>query len=127
MKTFKLIIAGSRTLKFSTSFVNEIITNTNLIPEEAEAMEVVSGGANGIDKCGESWAKEFDCEIRRFLPDYEKFIGSVAPKKRNTQMAEYADALLLIWDGSSRGSLDMKTKMQQQGKPVYEVIVRNNK
>jgi hypothetical protein len=39
-------------------------------------------------------------------------------------MAEYADALLLIWDGSSRGSANMRQQMERRGKPVYEVILR---
>jgi hypothetical protein len=39
-------------------------------------------------------------------------------------MAEYADALLLIWDGKSRGSLNMKQQMLKLEKPVYEVIVK---
>jgi uncharacterized phage-like protein YoqJ len=36
-------------------------------------------------------------------------------------MAEYADALLLIWDGESRGSKNMLFNMKKLGKQVFEV------
>jgi hypothetical protein len=39
-------------------------------------------------------------------------------------MAEYADALILVWDGKSRGSASMKREMEKLGKPIYEVIVK---
>jgi hypothetical protein len=39
-------------------------------------------------------------------------------------MAEYADALLLIWDGESKGSLNMKQRMIGLKKPVYEVVLK---
>jgi hypothetical protein len=39
-------------------------------------------------------------------------------------MAEEADALLLIWDGESKGSANMKKEMLFKNKPVYEVILR---
>jgi hypothetical protein len=39
-------------------------------------------------------------------------------------MADYADALLLIWDGESKGSANMKKNMEKQNKKVYEVILK---
>jgi hypothetical protein len=41
-------------------------------------------------------------------------------------MVDYADVLLLIWDGESRGSKNMKETMIKLGKPVYEVILRKH-
>lgn len=38
-------------------------------------------------------------------------------------MAEYGDALLLIWDGKSRGNASMKKEMQKQNKPIFEVVL----
>jgi hypothetical protein len=37
-------------------------------------------------------------------------------------MADYGDALVLIWDGSSPGSASMKRLAQRRGLPIYEVI-----
>jgi hypothetical protein len=50
--------------------------------------------------------------------------GRSAGPKRNRKMAEYSDALLLIWDGESPGSSSMKKAMIALGKPVFEVILR---
>lgn len=113
----KLIIAGSRTVQASQLEIFELITHYGLHPTE-----IVSGTANGIDKCGENFALKAYLPIKRFPADWDQY-GKSAGHKRNAQMAEYADALLLIWDGSSRGSADMKSIMQKMGKPVYEAVV----
>jgi hypothetical protein len=99
--------------------------------------EVISGGAAGIDKSGEDffnqdWQKEISCgnlaascKLIKFPADWDKFVKA-AGHIRNKQMAEYADALLLIWDGESRGSANMKETMLKLNKPVYEVILRKH-
>lgn len=118
----RLIIAGSRTLFPELDLIEALIHQFQLFQD---VTEVVSGGAIGVDSCGETWAKIMgQVEVKRFRPDYKKYSGSVAPKMRNQEMAEYSDALLLIWDGKSRGSLNMKENMQKLGKPIYEVILK---
>ena len=42
-------------------------------------------------------------------------------------MAAYANALLLIWDGESKGRKSMKSEMAKLDKPIYEIIIRNRK
>lgn len=42
---------------------------------------------------------------------------------RNEQMAAYADALILVWDGKSKGSADMWRRARAHGLRVYEHIV----
>lgn len=42
-----------------------------------------------------------------------------APLARNTDMAQAADALVLLWDGQSTGSLDMLRKAEARGLAVY--------
>jgi len=119
----KLIIAGSRTLQVDNEFIKSVILN--LLPDEAlTGMKIVSGCAKGIDKCGEcfSLANKLDCE--KFPADWDTH-GKAAGPIRNKQMAEYADALLLIWDGESKGSRHMKETMLKLGKPVYEVVIRS--
>jgi len=41
-----------------------------------------------------------------FLPIGKKY-GNAAGPIRNKQMAEYADALVAVWDGKSRGTKNM--------------------
>ena len=97
-----------------------ILDNLDIdIPEE-----VVSGACTGVDQSGEEWAKFYNIPIKQFKPDWDKF-GKRAGPIRNSQMAAYGDILLLIWDGRSRGSYNMKTQMQALEKPVYEVILKD--
>lgn len=98
----KVIIAGSRTFN-----------NFNLLKEKCDNIlssqgdiEIVSGTANGADKLGEKYAKEKGYKIKQFVPKWDLF-GKSAGYKRNEEMAEYADALIVFWDGVSKGSKHM--------------------
>ena len=73
-----------------------------------EITEVVSGKARGVDTLGEWWAKsgEKDIPIQSFPADWKKF-KKAAGYIRNAEMAKYADALIAIWDGESRGTFNM--------------------
>jgi hypothetical protein len=85
--------------------------------------EIVEGGAKGIDACGKAFANKYEFTHKLFPADWDKH-GKAAGHIRNKQMAEYADALLLIWDGESRGSANMKSQMEKLKKPVYEIILK---
>lgn len=84
---------------------------------------IVCGVAAGVDRAGETYANKMNLEISYFPANWEKF-GKAAGPIRNLEMAKFADALLLIWDGKSRGSANMKKEMQQLKKPIYEVILK---
>lgn len=114
----KLIIAGTRTLNFGAANIRKVI-DQQLIPPPTE---IVSGCASGIDSDGISFGIVNNLKITRFKPDWDTY-GKAAGPIRNRQMAEYADALLLIWDGKSRGSMSMKQEMTTLGKPIFEVIL----
>lgn len=133
----KLIIAGSRDLEIHSCVIDSIIRNQlNLDPSE-----IVSGGAAGVDNSGEEWWKyitnrehgvcfnltnQFKMKLSIFKADWDKH-GKAAGPIRNKQMAEYSDALLLIWDGESRGSKNMREEMLKLNKPVYEIVIREYK
>jgi hypothetical protein len=114
----KLIIAGSRTIQVSPQEIFELITHYKLHPTE-----IVSGTAGGVDRCGENFALNSYLPLKRFPAQWDLF-GKSAGYKRNQEMANYADALLLIWDGQSKGSSHMKKIMEDLGKPVYEAIIK---
>lgn len=118
----KLIIAGTRSLRPKVDFILNALDLFGL-PDTTSIDEIVSGGANGVDGQGELFASEMKLKLTRMLADWDTY-GLRAGPIRNSKMAVYGDALLLIWDGSSRGSADMKKKMQDLNKPVYEVIIR---
>lgn len=121
----KLIIAGTRTFKITPSDIWDFLVGFGV--EGYSVSQVVSGGASGVDASGEDFANIYLSDkkdfLKRFPADWNAY-GKAAGPMRNGQMAEYADALLVIWDGESSGSKNMKERMVGMGKPVYEVVLR---
>lgn len=115
----KLIIAGGRDIN-AFPLLHGIFSFLNL---HGEVTEVVSGGATGVDSAGEGYALANNIPVKKFPADWNQH-GRAAGPIRNRQMADYADALLLIWDGTSRGSANMKQEMGFRGKIVFEVVVK---
>ena len=104
----KTIIAGCRDYYIYTT-VCKAIEQSGF-----EITEVVSGGANGVDALGERWACEHQMIPKVFPADWSKY-GKAAGPVRNRQMAEYADALIAIWDSKSKGTKNMiETAMSLQ-------------
>lgn len=100
MNAPKVIIAGSRTFndyELLKSVCNKLIH---------ERIEIVSGTANGADKLGERYAKEFGHTIKYFPADWNKY-GKAAGYKRNAEMAKYSEVLITFWDGKSKGTKHM--------------------
>ena len=98
----KIIIAGSR------SFTNFNLLNSvcDKMLSKQTVIEIVSGCANGADKLGEEYALKHNYKITRF-PAYWKTYGKSAGYRRNEIMANYADALIAFWDGTSTGTKHM--------------------
>jgi hypothetical protein len=82
-----------------------------------EITEVVHGGARGIDEAAGRWAAYMGLPVRVFPADWTSFGRSAGPR-RNREMAQYADRLVAIWDGKSRGTGNMIETMRSLGKPV---------
>lgn len=95
----KTIIAGSRSIT-DYKLVYDIIKNSNI-----NITEIVCGGAKGIDSLGEKYALENNIPIKYFFPDWN--LGKRAGILRNEQMGDYAEALIAIWDGNSKGTKHM--------------------
>lgn len=100
----KVIIAGSRTINIFQPLM-EAIDNFKRRTDQ-EITEVVSGNARGVDRLGEWWAVRNNIPIKNFPADWEKY-GKSAGHIRNKAMADYADGLILVWDGDSKGSASM--------------------
>lgn len=89
----KIAIVGSRNL-----IVGDI---ENYLPENTT--EIVSGGAKGVDSSAKEFALKNNIPITEFLPDYKRY-GRGAPLRRNQQIVDYADEIIVFWDGQSKGS-----------------------
>ena len=96
-----LVIAGSRSAR--ENHVREAIIRS---PWKNKITKVISGTAVGSDRFAEKYARENDIEVLRFPADWDQYGMSAGPR-RNKEMAENADALIAVWDGTSRGTQSM--------------------
>lgn len=111
----KVIIAGSRTIT-DYKLVKEFVDK-----QELDITEIVCGKASGVDSLGEKYALEKNIPVKYFPADWNAY-GKSAGYKRNLQMGEYGDLLILIWDGKSKGSKLMKDIMIKNQKEIKELI-----
>ncbi len=109
----KLLIVGSRN-----------ITKFDLSPYiSADVDTVISGGACGIDSLAEQYADLHRLSKYIVRPRYDLY-GRAAPLKRNEQMVDMADAVLIIWDGRSKGTKYTLDYAKKANKQVLLVLSR---
>ena len=113
----KVIIAGSRDIIDMDELKNAINDS------EFDITEVVCGGARGVDELGLIWGTNNDKPVKMFKADWHKF-GKKAGIRRNIEMGKYADALIALWDGNSRGTDHMIRCAKMQELKVHVRIVK---
>ncbi len=112
----KIIVAGGR------SVVDYSIVKNAIVESGLEISEIVSGKAKGVDAFGERFAEENNIPVVGF-PAQWKLYGRAAGPKRNEEMAKYADACIVIWDGKSKGSKSMIKNAKKHNLVVFQKIV----
>ena len=111
----KLAIVGSRS-----------ITNFDLspyIPTDTDV--IISGGADGIDTLAEQYADTHRLSKYIIRPRYDLWKRS-APLKRNTEMVDMADAVLIIWDGKSKGTQYTLNYAKKQNKRWILIHIKDD-
>ena len=103
----KVLIAGSRSI--------EKFDLTKYVPPEA--LLIISGGAKGIDTLAEQYADTHKISKLILRPSYTLY-GRAAPLKRNEAMVDIADYVLVIWDGTSRGTMHTIAYAKKKNKSV---------
>lgn len=114
----KVIIAGSRFIKDRS----EVLRCIARCPFASKITEVVCGGASGPDTFGKNWAIAKEIPVKDMPADWQKY-GKAAGPIRNKEMSKYADAAIIIWDGKSRGTLNMIQEMRKLNKPYFIDVV----
>ena len=93
----KVIVAGSRSIT-DYYIVKEAIEDSGF-----KITEVVCGGAKGVDSLGRDWSFFNVIPVKEFPAKWKKY-GKKAGIIRNTEMIEYADAIVAVWNGRSKGT-----------------------
>lgn len=106
----KLLIVGSRS-----------IVDFDLSPYISEDVDaIISGGARGIDSLAEQYADKYKLSKHIIRPRYDLY-GRAAPLKRNEEMVDMADSVLVIWDGVSKGAQYTVKYAKKSNKPITVV------
>ena len=108
----KVIIAGGR------DFDDYLLLLQAVVKANFDITEVVSGGAKGADALGELFARDMDLSLSCFPANWDLH-GRAAGPIRNGEMAEYADALIAMWDGKSSGTRNMIKQAKDRGLRVH--------
>ncbi len=108
----KVIIAGSRDLN------NYGLVVEHIVKSHFKITEIVCGMCRGPDLLGKKYAEENNIPVKEFPADWEN-LGNSAGPTRNKAMAEYADALILVWDGKSKGSFNMLNEAAKNKLEIY--------
>lgn len=112
----RTIIAGSRSIT-DLSQVEAAIKNSGF-----DITTIISGAARGVDRLGEVYAEQNNIPIERYPAEWDKY-GKSAGYRRNKQMVEVADAVIAVWDGTSKGTAHTINIAKAKSIPVHVEIV----
>jgi hypothetical protein len=93
-----------------------------LAPDRHRITQVLTQGARGAERLGYRWAWKHTVRHQLFRADWERF-GKTAGVRRNHQMAQAGDVLIVFGDGLAPGTAHLIQCMQALGKPVVRVSV----
>ena len=103
----KLLVVGSRSIE-----------DFDLSPYISDKVDtIISGGAGGAHTLAEKYADLHRLSKYIMRPRYDLY-GRGAPLKRNEQMVDLADAVLIVWDGQSKGTNYTLKYAQKKNKQV---------
>ena len=99
----KLLVCGSRSIT-DAAWVSEKISA--YVAEKGFALSeltLIEGGAKGVDAMAKAWAVENDVPVETHKADWARY-GRGAGHRRNGEMVEAANFVLILWDGISTGT-----------------------
>ena len=125
-----VVIAGSRSITDYSAFETQMSLVMDVmygvpVEERGEVKPVIiSGTARGPDQLGERWAENRGFTVLRMPADWNKH-GKKAGYIRNQKMVTASDAVVVFWDGESRGTRHTINLAKDMDKPLYLICWRN--
>jgi len=80
-------------------------------------VEIVTGGARGVDRWAECAGRKRGLRVTVIRPDYSS-TGRRAPLVRNAEIAAVSQEMIAFWDGVSTGTAHAIWCMERLQKPV---------
>lgn len=115
----KICIFGARDLD-SAEVEDAIIEVLDEKFSTEDNLEIVSGGAPGVDALGEGLARANDYDLTVMYANWDKR-GKAAGTHRNNRMADYCDAGIGVPGPNSKGTYHMINALKKRGKPVFVI------
>ena len=121
LSKMKLAIVGSRNFNNSPEF--SLIVG-DWIRENGPPLEIISGGAAGVDTLAEHFARGNNIPFIIYPADWQRY-GKSAGHRRNTQIIDHSTHLLALPGPRSIGTWDSIRKAQAKGIPLTINQVRD--
>lgn len=113
----RVIIAGSRHI-INASLVEDAIKESGF-----DISYLINGCCpTGVDALAMAWGVRHGVPTLAMPARWDEEGRSAGPK-RNARMAAEAEALILVWDGKSRGSASMLYEAKMRGLKIYEKVI----
>jgi hypothetical protein len=108
----KIAIVGSRGYPDTEA----VVAFVQSLPEDTT---IISGGAAGVDQIAETTARARGLAVISIPPNYtaHRRRPRYAPIARNRTIVEQADAVVVFWDGASKGSESVIRFCRERGVP----------
>jgi len=114
----KLVIAGSRGIADALHWIERGMKEFyKFVPDQ-----IISGGGGNVDNAAQVYAEAHGIPFELVVAEWNLY-GRAAGPIRNKAMGELGTQLLVVWDGKSRGSMNMIKIMNKQRKRVCLVKV----
>lgn len=113
---YSVAIVGSR------KYTNYVMIESTLDALNLTPSCIVSGGAVGMDKLAEQYARNKGIPFKVYLPDWKQF-GNKAGLMRNTDIVNCADVVVAFPTRDSRGTYDSINKARKRRIQVYMFYV----
>lgn len=112
-----LLIAGTRTYNNYEELKREV----DYFRKDVINVRIITGCAKGADTLAKRYAREHDLPLVVYEADWKKH-GKKAGPIRNKAMAYVAHAVVLFWDGKSKGTLNMYHTARMWGIETIRIV-----